>query len=80
LIRWDKKKLLKGLAEDRKQNRLSNLRFMDLYVAWLKRTSNKEWSRRQKAIIDEVYKRNRHLRLRPKAQSNPQRVQAQTDA
>ena len=66
LIKWDKKKLLKGLAEDRKQNRLGNLRFIDIHLAWLKRTSNKEWSKRQKIIIDEVYRGNRHLKLRPK--------------
>jgi hypothetical protein len=65
LVKWDKKKLLKGLAEDRKQNRTSNLMFIDLYVKWLKRTSNKEWSRQQKKIIDGVHKGNRHLKLKP---------------
>ncbi len=66
LIKWDKKKLLKELAEDKKQNRLNNLKFIDLHIAWLRRTSNKDWSKRQKIIIDEVYKSNRHLKLRSK--------------
>jgi len=65
LIRWNKKKLLKGLAEDRKKNRRGNLNFIDIHVAWLKRTSNKEWSKRQKMLTDSQYKANRHLRLKP---------------
>ena len=63
LIRWNKKKLLKELKEDRKRNRIGNLKFIDIHVAWLKRTSNKEWSGRHKKIFDSVYKTNRKLRL-----------------
>lgn len=63
LIRWNKKRLLKALAEDRKRNRESNLRFIDLHVAWLKRTGNKDWSKRQKEMVDSVYKANMKLRL-----------------
>lgn len=64
LIRWNKKRLLKALEEDRKRNRESNLKFVDLHVAWLKRTSNRDWSRRQKEIINSVYKSNRKLKLK----------------
>ncbi len=66
LIKWNRKELLKDLAKDRKQNRLSNLKFIDIHVAWLKRVSNKEWSKRQKIIIDDVHKTNRHINLNSK--------------
>lgn len=62
-LNWNKKKLLKDLREAKERNRIGNLQFIDLHVAWLKRTSNRDWSRRQKILIDEVYKRNRHLKL-----------------
>ena len=65
LIRWNKKKLLKELAEERKRNRESNLRFIDLYVAWLKRTSNKDWSKHRKEIVNSIYKANKKLKLNP---------------
>ncbi len=55
-LKWDKKKLLKELREARERNRISNLQFVDLHVAWLKRTSNKEWSKQQKRLIDSIYK------------------------
>jgi hypothetical protein len=64
LINWDKKKLLKGLKEDKKRNFEGNLKFIDLHVEWLKSKSNKEWSKRQKIIIDEVYKSNRHIKIK----------------
>lgn len=66
-LRWNKKKLLKDLKEAKEKNRIGNLQFVDLHVAWLKRTSNKDWSKRQKIIIDEVYKRNRKARLNIKS-------------
>ena len=65
LVRWNKQKLLKGLKADREKNRIGNLRFIDLHVAWLKSKSNREWSKRQKLIIDDVYRKNRHLRPKP---------------
>ncbi len=63
MIRWNKRKLLKALEDDRKKNRESNLKFIDLYVAWLKRTSNKDWSKRQKAMVDSTFKANKKLKL-----------------
>ncbi len=58
----DRKKFLKELAEDKKRNSEDNLRFVKLRAEWLKRTSNEEWSKRQKLLIDSIYKRNRHLK------------------
>ncbi len=63
-IDWDKKKLLKGLKEDKKRNFEDNLKFIDLHVAWLKSKNNKEWKEKQKIIIDELYKSNKHLKLK----------------
>ncbi|MCL5089709.1 MAG: hypothetical protein M1382_00855 [Candidatus Marsarchaeota archaeon] len=55
--------LLKELAEEKKRNAEQNLKFVILRAEWLKRKSNKEWSKRQKSIIDSLYKSNRKLRL-----------------
>lgn len=56
-------KLLKELAEEKKRNFKSNLEFVVLHAEWLKRTSNRSWSRQQKQIIDGVYSANRKLRI-----------------
>ncbi len=61
----DRKAFLKRLEESKRQNRENNMKFVRLHALWLKRTSNKEWSRQRKRIIDEVYKRNRHLKITP---------------
>lgn len=51
-----RREFLKELEESKKQNFEDNLRFVTLYVKWLKSKSNAEWSREQKRFIDEVYK------------------------
>lgn len=61
----NRKKFLKELNLSKKQNFENNMKFVRLYAEWLKRTSNKEWSRQQKRIIDEVYKGNRRLKINP---------------
>lgn len=61
----NKKRFLKQLEESKRQNFESNMKFVELHALWLKRTSNREWSRRQKIIIDEVYRSNRHMKLKP---------------
>ena len=61
----NRKKFLKELEEDKRRNFESNMKFVELYALWLKRTSNKDWSKQQKMIIDEVYKSNRYMRLKP---------------
>ncbi len=57
-------KLLREIALEKKRNFEGNLAFVRLRAAWIKRTSNKEWSKGQKTIIDEVYKQTRRLRLK----------------
>lgn len=63
MIRWNAKKLRKQLKKDKQRNFEDNLKFVELHVAWLKRTNNKEWSKRQKILIDEIYRRNRKLKV-----------------
>ncbi len=43
---------LDELKEERKRNFEERLKFIDLYVEWLKKTSNEEWSRQQKELIE----------------------------
>ncbi|MCL5106065.1 MAG: hypothetical protein M1331_01540 [Candidatus Marsarchaeota archaeon] len=52
-------KLLKEIALEKKRNFEDNLKFVIFRAKWIMRKSNKEWSKRQKIIIDEVYKSNR---------------------
>lgn len=42
---------LRELEEFKKKNFEERLKFIDQYVEWVKKTSNKEWSRRQKNFI-----------------------------
>lgn len=56
-------KLLKELAQEKKRNFESNLNFVIFHAKWLKRTSNRDWSKQQKKIIDEVYKANGKLHV-----------------
>jgi hypothetical protein len=60
----NQKAFLKALEESKKQNFEDNLKFVKLRAEWLKRASNRDWSRRQKILIDSIYKRNRRLRLK----------------
>lgn len=43
---------LKELEKMKKDNFQRRLEFIDEYVKWLKKTSNKEWSKQQKKLID----------------------------
>jgi hypothetical protein len=61
----NRRAFLKALALSKKQNFENNMKFVKLRALWLKRTSNREWSERQKLIIDEVYRSNRYARIRP---------------
>ncbi len=54
---WDSKKLIKELEEEKERNRQERLRFIDLYVEWLKRKSNADWERRRKTVINEIYRK-----------------------
>jgi hypothetical protein len=50
-----KKKLprvdLKELEKFKEDNFRERLEFIDMYVKWLKKTPNKEWSKQQKDLI-----------------------------
>ncbi|MFP3278289.1 MAG: hypothetical protein RXO43_01870 [Candidatus Micrarchaeota archaeon] len=48
--------LVKALKERKRQNLLDNLRYIDLYVEYIKKTPNKEWSRRQNKFINSIYR------------------------
>lgn len=43
---------LDALEAERRRNFEERLTFIDLYVAWLKRTPNEVWSKQQKDLID----------------------------
>jgi len=43
---------LKELEKLKEDNFRERLEFIDLYVEWVKKTSNKKWSSQQKDIID----------------------------
>ena len=59
-----KSSLLIELAKEKKRNADDNLKFVKLRAEWIKRKSNKDWSKRQKSIIDSMYESNRKLRLK----------------
>lgn len=59
----NRKAFLKALEDDKRRNFEDNLKFVKLRAEWLKRTSNREWSKRQKLLIDSIYRSNRHLKL-----------------
>lgn len=48
---------LKELKKQKKQNFKERLKFIDMYVEWLKKTPNEEWSLQQKKLIDSQFKR-----------------------
>lgn len=43
---------LKELKEDKKRNFRERLRFIEQYVAWLKKQTDKEWSTQHKKFLD----------------------------
>lgn len=52
----DKKELpnmdLEELKKQKEENFKERLEFMDMYVEWLKKTKNKEWSSQQNKLIN----------------------------
>ncbi len=60
----NRKKFLRELAIDKKRNADNNLKFAKLHAEWIKRTNNEEWSKRQKILVDEIYKANRRIKIR----------------
>ena len=47
---------LEELNRQKEQNFQERLKFIDLYVEWLKKMPNKEWSRQQKQVVDSAEK------------------------
>lgn len=43
---------LEELKKDKEKNFQDRLKFIDMYVKWLKKTPNKKWSSQQKEIIN----------------------------
>ena len=43
---------LKVLEDDKMRNFEERLKFIDMYVEWLKKTPNSVWSKQQKELID----------------------------
>ncbi|MFP3289192.1 MAG: hypothetical protein RXO35_02060 [Candidatus Micrarchaeota archaeon] len=50
------KDLAMTLRKRKRLNLLDNLRYIDLYVEYIKKTPNKEWSRRQNKFINSIYR------------------------
>ncbi len=46
------KKDLIELEEEKKRNSKERLKFIDMYVEWLKKTPNKVWSRQQNKFLN----------------------------
>ncbi len=61
----DRKRFLREMTESKKKNAEDNLKFVRWQALWLQRKSNKDWSKRQKMILDQIYrsKRHRHIKL-----------------
>lgn len=62
LVIKNRKAFLKALADSKRQNFEDNLKFVKLRAEWLKRASNEEWSKRQRFLIDSIYKKNRRIK------------------
>lgn len=43
---------LKGLKEDKKKNFEERLKFIDMWVEYIKTHPNSEWSKQQKVLVD----------------------------
>ena len=51
-----KKTNKKSLEEARKRNHEGNMKYIEQYVEWLKKTPNKVWSKQQAEFIDSILK------------------------
>ena len=55
---------LREMAEEKKRNFEERLRFIDMYVEWLKKTPNAVWSLQQKTLIDRLPETRRRVSRR----------------
>ena len=55
---------MRELDLSKKRNFENNMKFVVFHAEWLKRVSNKEWSKRRRQLVDSLYKSNRKLKLK----------------
>ena len=48
--------IIKELRKRKRLNLIDNLRYIDIYVEYVKKTKNREWSRRQNKFINSIYR------------------------
>jgi hypothetical protein len=48
--------IIKELKKRKRLNLIDNLRYIDIYVEYVKKTKNREWSRRQNKFINSIYR------------------------
>jgi len=48
--------IMKELRKRKRLNLIDNLRYIDIYVEYVKKTKNREWSRRQNKFINSIYR------------------------
>jgi len=48
--------IIKELKKRKRLNLIDNLRYIDLYVEYVKKAKNREWSRRQNKFINSIYR------------------------
>ena len=48
--------IMKELMKRKRLNLIDNLRYIDIYVEYVKKTKNREWSRRQNKFINSIYR------------------------
>jgi hypothetical protein len=53
----NREQILKELEEEKERNFKQKLEFVRLYVKWIKKTPNKEWSRQHSNFINSMYKK-----------------------
>lgn len=64
----------KELDEERKKKHEERLKFIELYVAWLKKTPNNIWSKHQKKLIDSSVKSLYNERKKEKRRKKKKKV------
>jgi len=48
--------IIKELRKRKRLNLIDNLRYIDIYVEYVKKAKNREWSRRQNKFINSIYR------------------------
>ena len=69
--------LSRTLKEAKEQNLKSNLKYIDIYADYVKKTNNKTWSMGQKKFLDILYAKKRRLKKRNFSKVNVKSVMHQ---